>query len=195
MAFAALRSPDNGQLYEFPPRALIPGDVSVVLHYNCFSRILSCRANRISGIPLVVYFADYGAMRPDSLSRPGLSTFGSCCDKLAIILKMDKRLVDKALTFLGLFGEFPNNNNDNLLRISLPNGAATRWEIVIAPHISSGKILRSELGKLIGRLSFSQTAIFGRFGRAILRPLYNKLTGKYFPNKLERRALDARRRR
>ena len=148
-------------------------------------------ANRIFATPLVGYFGDYGAMLPDSLSKPGRSTFSSFCTKLAILLKMDKSLVYKALTFLGLFGEFPDNNNDNILRISLPTDKATRWGEIIASNIAPGRILHSDLDKLIARLSFSQAAIFGSFGRAILRPLYNKLTGKYDPNKLERHELDA----
>ena len=191
IAFVALRSPANGQWYAFPHRALIFGAVSEVLHYNCFSRILTFPTNRIFGIPLVGYFDDYGAMLPDSLSKPGLSTFSSFCTKLAILLKMDKSLVDKALTSLGLFGEFPDNN-DNILRISLPTDKATRWGKIVASHIASGQILHSELDKLIGLLSCSQNAIFGRFGRTILRPLYNKFTNKYYySDKLGRRELEA----
>ena len=191
LAFAALRSPREGQWYAFPPRALIFGAISAVLHYNCFSRLLTCLTNRIFGIPLVGYFDDYGVMLPDSLSRPGLSTFNCFCDKLVVILKMGKSKVDKALTFLGMFGEFPNRENGNLLRISRPSEKAIRWEAIISPHIASGQILPTELDKLIGRLSFSQTAIFGRFGRSILRPLYNKLTSKSYSNKLEHHELQA----
>ena len=67
---------------------------------------------------------------------------------------MDKSLVDTVLTFLGSFGEFPDNNNDNPLRISLPTDKANRWGEIIDPHIASVQISHSELDKLIGRLSF-----------------------------------------
>ena len=125
-AFFPLRPPDNGQRYASPPRALIFGEFSAVPHYNCFSRIITCLTNRILGIPLAEYFDDYGSMLPDSLSKPCLATFSIFCTKLAILLNMDKSLVDKALNFLGLFGEFPNSKNDNLSRISLPAEKATR---------------------------------------------------------------------
>ena len=190
LAFVVLRSPDNGQWFAFPPRALIFGAVSAVLHYNCFSRLLTCLTNRIFWIPLVGYVDDYGAVLPDSLSKPGLSTFCRFCTNFAILLKWDKNQVDKAITFLGIFGEFPDNN-DNLLRISLPTEKATRWGAIITSHIASGQITHSELGKLIGRLSFPQAAIFGRFGRAIVRPLYNQLKRNRYANKLERRELEA----
>ena len=35
-------------------------------------------------------------------------------------MKDDKSEVDRALTFLGLWGEFPIPDNDMILRISLP---------------------------------------------------------------------------
>ena len=47
-------------------------------------------------------------MLPVALAKPGPSTFNKFCSKLVIILKMNKSKVDKALTFLGLFGEFSN---------------------------------------------------------------------------------------
>ena len=75
LAFVAIRPPSEGQRYAFPPRALISGAISAVLHYNCCSRILTFPTNRIFGIPLVGYFDDYGDIPPDSLSKPGLSTF------------------------------------------------------------------------------------------------------------------------
>ena len=127
----------------------------------------------------------------DSLSKPGLSTFNSFCNKLATLLKMDKRKVAKALTFLGLFGEFPNRDNDDLLRISLTFEKEIRRVGIINTQIATGQILHTELDKLIGRLSFSRTAIFGRFGRAISRPLYNKLTSTNYSNKLEHHELQA----
>ena len=111
-----------------------------------------------------------------------------------LILKMDKSRVDIALTFLVLFGEFPNNNG-NILRISLPSEKAIRRGNIISAHIASGHIWRSELDKLSGRLPFSQTAILGRFGQSILRPLYNRLKAKHYSINMGIRELQAIRRR
>ena len=43
-----------------------------------------------------------------------------------------------------------------------------------------GVISHGELESLIGRLSFSQTSIFGRIGRSMLAPLYIKLKTRYY---------------
>ena len=45
----------------------------------------------------------------------------------------------------------------------------------IAAHVPSGKIPHADLESAIGRLSFAQTSVFGRIGRAMLSPLYVKL--------------------
>ena len=41
-------------------------------------------------------------------------------------------------------------------------------------YLTQNKIAFQELGKLIGRMSFSQTMLFGEFARTQLRPLYQK---------------------
>ena len=60
-----------------------------------------------------------------------------------------------------------------------------------------GKITQRSLGKLIGRMSFSMTIIFGKFPRKQLRPLYQKFHRRVFNAQLSRRercALEWRRR-
>ena len=49
--------------------------------------------------------------------------------------------------------------------------------------ILAGSVTHKELESIIGRLSFTQTSVFGRIGRAMLAPLYKKLhMEKYFPS-------------
>ena len=43
-----------------------------------------------------------------------------------------------------------------------------------------GVITHDQLESLIGRLSFSQTSIFGRFGRPMMTQLYNKLNARRY---------------
>ena len=88
---------------------------------------------------------------------------------------MDASLVDKAITCIGLVAEFRSNNNDNIFRISLSSDKATicgGGGPTKKTHIVYGLILHSEIDELIGHMPFSQTAIFGMFGRTILRRLY-----------------------
>ena len=51
-------------------------------------------------------------------------------------------------------------------------------------YVEGGWIAYKELESLIGRLSFSQTSVFGRFGRALMQPLHRKLKAPVFPGRL-----------
>ena len=50
----------------------------------------------------------------------------------------------------------------------------------IAAHAACGRISHADLESVIGRLSFTQTSVFGRIGRAVLSPLYTKLHSKSY---------------
>ena len=47
-------------------------------------------------------------------------------------------------------------------------------------YIQEGKLPHSALETIIGRLSFAQTSVFGRIGRAMLSPLYAKLHSRAY---------------
>ena len=175
LAFVALRDPITSRWMAFPPKALLFGATSAVLHYNCFSRLLAVLTNRIFGIPLIGYFDDFGALVPANVGRLALRTFEQFCNSLGITLKKTKTDRGKRIIFLGLQGDFPSPGNKMLLSIDLPTVKATTWCNTILSILSRGVISHDELESLIGRLSFTQTSVFGRIGRGMLAPLYAKL--------------------
>ena len=61
------------------------------------------------------------------------------------------------------------------LTISLDRGKSDRWISLISDIVRSGSITHSSPDKLIGELSFAQTAIFGKFARTLAQPLYDML--------------------
>ena len=61
------------------------------------------------------------------------------------------------------------------LSLSLSPEKASLWAPTIDKIITDGCIAHALLESLIGRLGFAQTAVFGRFARAMLKPLYAKL--------------------
>lgn len=71
---------------------------------------------------------------------------------------------------------FPCAENRYVLHISIPpEKKRASWAALLSDFLTKGSISHRELLKLIGRLSFSQTLLFGKFGRTQLRPLYQKL--------------------
>ena len=88
------------------------------------------------------------------------------------------------MTLLGLLSPFHRKGNNFHLAISLTPEKRERWHSLIRPYLAKGDLSHSCTGKLIGRLSFSQTAIFGKFDRAQLRPLYTKLYRRVYNSRL-----------
>ena len=74
-AMVAPRDPLTSAWVAFRPKALLFGSTSAVLHYNCFSRLLSVMANRIFGIPIIGYFDDFGPLVPEESADLALETF------------------------------------------------------------------------------------------------------------------------
>ena len=180
LAVIALRNPVGGQWYGFFSRTLMFGAISAVLHYNLFSRLLTELVNRIFGIPLICFFDDFGAMAPAELAPEALHVFTLFCTKLGITLKTQKSELGQTITFLGLSGSFPTKSNNWTLLVSPPPEKVEKWTGEIRSHIRNGLIPAVPLEKLIGKLGFSQTNLFGKFARAQLRPLYQKLYTKPF---------------
>ena len=182
LAMVTLRHPTLGAWFAFPPQVLLFGAEAAVIHYNCFSRILGVLVNKIFGIPLVTYFDDYGAMTPDVINKLALDTTKIFLLTLGVFLKDDKTKLGSTMTFLGVQGIFPSPTNGMTLEVSLPADKKQKWADAITRILDLGVITHDQLESLIGRLSFSQTSIFGRFGRPMLTHLYTKLNAhRYHP--------------
>ena len=62
-----------------------------------------------------------------------------------------------------------------LLNIHLHPERIELWPMIAPTIISEGIVQHKAIESLIGKLRFTQTSIFGRFGRTLLNPLYSKL--------------------
>ena len=72
-------------------------------------------------------------------------------------------------------GDSPSPEKDTILHISLPKGKKGRWPQIRLDFALAESIARKDLEKLIGELPFTQTSVFGRFGRPLLTPLQGML--------------------
>ena len=179
-AMVALRHPKLGTWFAFSPRSLLFGAEAAVTHYNCFSRALAVLTNKIFGIPLIAYFDDYGAFCPETIGQPALETVDTFFNMMGALINKKKTDIGRKVTFLGLRGDFPRPDNGMTLEISLPLEKAKTWSAMIQKIIDLGVVGQKELESIIGRLSFTLTSIFGRFGRAMLAPLYAKNNAPYY---------------
>ena len=175
-AIIAPRHPQTGIWYGFRSRTLMFGPVAAVLHYNVFSRLIAAIFTRAFGIPLICFFGDFAALLPRLLVRKGLAVFTAFCDTLGAWLKSAKLELGQSATFPGLRGKYPAKGADFTLQICLLGEKKKKvWSALILSYLSQGGLSFQEMGKLIWRLSPSQTLLLGKFARTQLRPLYQKL--------------------
>ena len=184
LSAVALRNPKSGKWMGFVPKVLLFGAVSAVLHYNCSSLCLAVLINRCLGLPLVSYYDDFGSFRPASILAEDSAYFSKFSDTLGALLSDDKTKFGETVKFLGLKGVAPSIENGMLLKILLPKSKVNKWSGEVEQILRIGSVGHTPLGGLIGELSFTQTSIFGRFGRTMLRPLYNKKNAHPFVSTL-----------
>ena len=163
------RCPADGKWYPFRIRTMIFGAVASVRHYNVFSRIVGGLFTKLFGVQIPSFFDDFGALIPGPLAREALADFNAFCDLLGIRLKHEKADVGPHAAFLGLRGFFPCAANSWKLRISLPTEKAYACAALVRSFRLRVSIHALELERLIGRLCFSQTCLFGKFARTQMR--------------------------
>ena len=70
-----------------------------------------------------------------------------------------------------------------------PDEKGEKWAKLRRGFLSEWRIDSTALESLIGKLSFSQTCLFGKFARTQLRPLYQKLYRRFYVAKLSPREI------
>ena len=154
--------------------------MAAVPHYNVLPRLLAVLANRYLGIPMVGHFDDFAAIIRKVMGKEPLNVSTLFCALLGFQLKDGKSHVGPDIVFLGPLGHFPCLANGWKLPISLPGEKRAHRPALPSTYLKEGMIPHRCLGKLIGRLSFSQTAIFGKFARTQLRPMRQKFRRRFF---------------
>jgi len=175
-----LRSPVSGELQMFQSKVLPFGSVAAVLHYNVFARTIAHLINEIFRIPVLNYFDDFGFLTPGDLTSEAMQAVSTFCQIFNIRLKIKKSEYGPEIIFLGLKGSFPSHETGMNLQVSLPEEKAKKWTELIRHFITQGAISAPELESVIGKIGFSQTHLFGKFSRAMLRDLYRKLNRKKY---------------
>ena len=174
LAVVTLMGPD-GKWYGFIHRSQIFGSTASVIHYNTFSRLFSSLICRILGLPCLGYFGDFAFLAPQLIQDKALATFREFAQLVGTFLKDKKCSIGPSNTFLGLRGTMPSRSNGMKLTISIDEDKSIRWIKEISEIISAQSIAHCSLDKLIGKLSFAQTSVFGKFARTLAQPLYDKL--------------------
>ena len=119
LAVIALKSPKDNRRYGFVSRAMVCGDVAAVFHYNVSPRLISELSAQLFGIPLLVFFDDFGAKGPAEITDATLNTFILFCPKLGINRKKEKSEAGRRIAFIGIEWDFPCSENGYALSVKM----------------------------------------------------------------------------
>ena len=160
LAAVVLENPEGGEWYAFTSRTLLFGSIASVLHYNILSRAISELVGKISGIPIVCFFDDFGAVIIKGLPIEELWRFQQFCDICGIDLKAEKTEIGQKVRFVGIMGSFPSHGSGFTLSIRLTDEKATLWTSPIQSILGNGMAPHQVLEGLIGKLGFSHKQCF-----------------------------------
>ena len=177
LAAVSLPLPADGRIYGCAPLTQIFGSGESVGHYNMFSRIMVTITNKVLGIP-VWYVGDFAYLSPLSIGPAAMQAFHQMADIVGVRMKKAKCSLGQTNTFLGVDGSMPETANNILLPARLPDGKSAKWAESIQDFPTSDATERAWMDKIVGRLSFTQSLVFGRFARTLMRPLYRKLKAR-----------------
>ena len=88
------------------------------------------------------------------------------------------------LAFLGLVGDFPAPDSGVVLSVSLTGEGKSLRADRLGAFLRVGHIQHKELESLTGRMSFSKTSAFCRFGRGMMQPLYRGKNSAFYQEDL-----------
>ena len=177
-----IQDPESGKIRYFAAGRLLFGEVPSVLGYNAFSVSLCKALRKRFGIPIMSYFDDFifPAMLtgdfPDA-RKPGegrgiapLDFFMILCNSgVRTAFEQSKTELGEKIAYLGINIEMDNVFNKIILDLS--PGRRRDLQNQASEVINQGFLSKSQASEIAGRLGFACSVMFGRVGRAMLRPL------------------------
>ena len=170
LAVVVAMRPGSDEMFAFPSKSLLFGEAAAVSHYNNLSYALQSIWRRGLGIPSLGYFDDYSGSgeAPDAAEQ--LEDMVELAELLGTEFKKEKQQLGNTVEYLGL--EIMVKNGKIMIGIS--EEKIKEIENTLHEALRTNKLPPATAAKLAGRLSWSQTQYFGRYGRAHIGAFYHR---------------------
>ena len=158
----------DGEMRYFQADRLLFGEKLSVLHYCAVSQLLCRLVRHYLLIPMIGYVDDFchPAWQDDTEIMADVLSF------LRDILKTKfnelKSEEGASILYLGLVISVDMEN----VSVSISEERRKKLITYLNSHLESRRLTKGDAATLVGRLSFSTTAFYGRFGRTMLNTLY-----------------------
>jgi len=151
--------------------ALPFGPIASVIEYNRISQAITYLCNKMFYLCCDSYFDDFWGVAPAHLARRTFEVFGEVQSLLNCTIKIAKDLLP---TVIGeLLGHISNLSS---IPYTICNTVRRKLSIgkLIQDALRSGILRPSTAGEVAGKFGFACTALYGRVGRAALKPVYER---------------------
>ena len=171
-AVVTLKDPADGPWRGFIPLPQLFGSAAAVLHYNCFPRAIASLSCGVLKAPCIGYYDVFGIVAPSCFVGVALEAFTEPNKALPVALQTHKSEAGSSSEFLGLAASF-RDDGGNVIASRASSGTEIKKRVGFAEDLAKQDFAAlATPQKLAGKLSFTQTAILGRFGRSVLQPIY-----------------------
>ena len=150
------------------------GSIGAVVAWFRTSKLLQVIMERLFGLLIFCYVDDcfWTAPKFDVQNSPGVNWIAQVFEYVVTYLlgwKLDpeKSCTGELVTLLGL--EVSMQAEASYWKLS--SDKAEQWVEQISRYLSMDRLTPTEASKLSGRIAFLNTHVFGRLGRALLRPI------------------------
>ena len=174
-AYVAIRHQVAARWYAIRPKTLLFGSSADVMHYNTIIGLFSAIAARILCNQAISYFDDFGFPTKPILGGPPLRAANCAARLLGILLEGRKSATDKEIAHSGILGVFHSAKHGRQLVISFASDRISKIVGILTASFGSRSPSRASLERLVAKLNCPPTALYSRFRRAPLHPLYRKL--------------------
>lgn len=161
--------------------ALPFGPRAAVINYNRVAQAVTGLLQLMFFLPADNFFDDFWTVGPTHLIQRIFDMFGAVHELLNLEIKTEK---DLPPTFVGeLLGHVVDLS---AMPYTLSNSVRRKAGVLamVEDALSSGRLRPRVAGELAGKFAFACTALYGRVGRAALKPVYERQHSSAFAKKL-----------
>ena len=189
----AVQEPSNGTwLFQLMFGHLF-GHACAVINFNRYSRLLEGAARRLCALLVSSYYDDFNIVDLASARGTGQCTLGALAAAMGTPFAVDKQQrmsVDG--DFLGIVQAI-GSAHQGIVRVRPRARLVADVLGMVELAVQTDRLTPGTAGKLLGKISFASSALYGRLGRAAVRPLVQRMYADSHPWTLSHtllRALD-----
>ena len=146
---------------------------SAVVSFNRFPLVAVRLLRELFGWTGGSYFDDFVTVEPRFCEGSGQMVLREVMEMLGLPVSAEKHMsMDSVFVFLGVQTDFSSLASSSMVWLGVTEERQRRLRESIMESLEAGAMTAGEASKMAGRLGFATSWAAGKFGRAVLQPLF-----------------------